>query len=100
MEKRALELTSQRDVDLVRTLREANETLTARTLTLAGDPSARAEMETQLAETRKKLKEAEDELLRYQTAQESQRAMLLDEMNELQKNNSTLRDQLRAKNAK
>ncbi|KZV94224.1 hypothetical protein EXIGLDRAFT_835103 [Exidia glandulosa HHB12029] len=100
VEKRALELTSQRDADLVRSLREANETLTARTLTLAGDPSARAEMETQLAETRKKLKEAEDELLRYQTAQESQRAMLLDEMNELQKNNSTLRDQLRAKNAK
>lgn len=100
VEKQALELASAQAADAVRNLREANETLTARTLTLAGDPTARAQMESQLAETSQKLKEAEDELERYQTAQETQRVMLLDEMNELQNNNTQLREQLRAEQRK
>lgn len=100
VEKQALELTSAQQSELLRNLREANDTLSARTLTLAGDPAVRAQLEAQLAETSKRLKNAEEELERYQTTQETQRIALLDEMNELQKNNSTLRDQLRAEQRK
>ncbi|EJD48518.1 hypothetical protein AURDEDRAFT_112954 [Auricularia subglabra TFB-10046 SS5] len=102
VEKQALELTSTQQAEIIKSLREANDTLSARTLSLASEVSSasetvRAQLEAQLADTTRKLAEAEQELERYSTTQETQRIALLDEMNELQRNNAALRDQLRAR---
>ncbi|KAH7102962.1 Up-regulated during septation-domain-containing protein [Auriculariales sp. MPI-PUGE-AT-0066] len=85
--QQAAEKTAAEMQDMCRTLREANESLSAK-VSSSADPA-------QFNELNRKLKEAEDEFDRYRMVQETQRIALLDELNELQRDNSGLREQLR-----
>ncbi|EIN10854.1 hypothetical protein PUNSTDRAFT_85232, partial [Punctularia strigosozonata HHB-11173 SS5] len=101
-EKRDVEALAAEQAQQILQLTEANTTLSARTLslaeevTLAGD-GARKQMEAQLAECKKALKNAEDEIEALRTSDQSQRIQLLDEMTTLQTENENLRAQLRSR---
>ena len=88
--------------DTCQQLTEANNTLSARTLTLAEEAASAPEMvrkqlEAKLAETRTELEAARGEVEAIHMSEQSQRAALLDELNSMQTENSTLRAQLRAR---
>lgn len=84
-----------------RQLTEANNTLSARTLTLAEEAASAPEkikrqLEAQLAECKASLELAQDEIDAMRTSEQSQRIALLDELNSMQTENGSLRAQLRA----
>ncbi|KAF9567397.1 hypothetical protein CPC08DRAFT_656557 [Agrocybe pediades] len=125
-EKHNLEAQAAEQAETCRQLTEANNTLSARTLTLA-EEAAQAptqvrrhfevqmqEMQTKLQadlrdvqakleeaqkkeeETRKKLEAAQEEVDMMRNLEQSQRIALLDELNSMQTENGNLRAQLRA----
>lgn len=125
-EKHNLEAQAAEQAETCRQLTEANNTLSARTLTLAEEAAQApaqvrrhletqmqeiqakmqadmkeveakmAEMQTREEETRKKLEAAQDEVDMMRNSEQSQRIALLDELNSMQTENGNLRAQLRA----
>jgi chromosome segregation ATPase len=84
-----------------RQLTQANNTLSARALTLAEEAAnapekIRKELMAQLTECKAKLQEAQEELDAVRRSDQSQTEALLDELNSLQTDNGNLRAQLRA----
>ncbi|RDB19786.1 hypothetical protein Hypma_012893 [Hypsizygus marmoreus] len=101
-EKRQVEMLAAEQAETCRQLTEANNTLSARTLTLAEEAASAPEMvrkqlESQLAETRAALDAAQDEVQAMRMSEQSQRIALLDELNSMQTENGNLRAQLRAR---
>ncbi|KAG6813037.1 hypothetical protein H0H92_014572 [Tricholoma furcatifolium] len=101
-EKRQLEMLAGEQAETCAQLTEANNTLSARTLTLAEEAASAPEMvrrqlEAQLAETRAALEVARDEVEAMRNSEQSQRIALLDELNSMQTENGQLRAQLRAR---
>ncbi|KAG9123858.1 hypothetical protein FRC07_013720 [Ceratobasidium sp. 392] len=102
--KQQLEVDAARQAEVCAHLTEANATLSARALTLAEESAnasapvvaARAKLEAEAAELKKKSDELEAELERVRGAEQSQRIALLDELNSMQTENTTLRNQIRA----
>jgi len=100
-EKREMELQTADQAETCRNLQDANNTLSARALALAEEvataPEAmRIKMEGQIAEVRRQLKDAQEDIDAMRNAEQSQRIALLDELNLMQSENTKLRDQLRA----
>lgn len=100
-DKHELEGLAAEQADQVEQLTEANNALSAKTLQLADDAAqapemVRRQMEGQLSDLKKKLEAAEGELLAMKTSEQSQRLILLDELNTMQTENSNLMAQLRA----
>lgn len=81
-------------------LNEANNTLSAKTLSLAqeaaGVPEAKRRLEAQLSECQAKLEVAQDEVAALKSLEATQRLALLEELNSIQTENNNLRAQLRA----
>lgn len=101
-EKREVERLAAERAQTCAQLTEANNTLSARTLTLAeeaasGPEKVRKQLEAQLSEARAALQTAKDEVNAMRTSEQSQRIALLDELNTMQKENEVLRAQLRAR---
>ncbi|KAG9102684.1 hypothetical protein FRC06_001431 [Ceratobasidium sp. 370] len=102
--KQQLEVDAARQAEVCAHLSEANTTLSARALTLAEESAnasapvvaARAKLEAEAAELKKKSDELEGELERVRGVEQSQRIALLDELNSMQTENTTLRNQIRA----
>ncbi|KDQ64457.1 hypothetical protein JAAARDRAFT_28088 [Jaapia argillacea MUCL 33604] len=104
-EKLELETHAAQQAEALDQLTDANNTLSARTLSLAEEAasssdSLRRQMEGQLSECRASLQRAEQEIDAMRTSEQSQRAVLLDELNSVQTENGNLRAQLRAAAAK
>jgi myosin heavy subunit len=100
-EKRELESLAAEQAETCKQLNEANNTLSSRTLTLAeeaarGPEMVRKQFETQLNECKKALEVAKGEVDEMRSSEQIQRVQLLDELNEMQTENSNLRAQLRA----
>ncbi|KAF8559447.1 hypothetical protein OG21DRAFT_1503350 [Imleria badia] len=100
-EKRDMEMHAADQAETCRQLTEANNTLSAKTLTLAQEVASAPEMvrkhlEGQLDECQKALREAQEEVEAMRTSEQTQRIALLDELNLMQTENATLRAQLRA----
>lgn len=100
-EKRDVEMLAAEQAEECRQLTAANNTLSARTLTLAEEAASAPEMvrkqlEAQLSECRKALELAQDEVDAMRSSEQSQRIALLDELNSMQTENGNLRAQLRA----
>ena len=75
--------------------------MSARTLTLAEEAAkapemVRKQLEAQLMECKKELESVQGELDEMRSSEQSQRVVLLDELNEMQTENANLRAQLRA----
>ncbi|CUA70279.1 Myosin heavy chain, non-muscle [Rhizoctonia solani] len=103
--KAQLEIDAARQAEVCANLTEANNTLSARALSLANESStsvvaARAKLEAEAAELKKKSDELEGELERVRGAEQSQRIALLDELNTMQTENTNLRNQIRALQSK
>ncbi|KAH0587985.1 hypothetical protein H2248_006729 [Termitomyces sp. 'cryptogamus'] len=101
-EKREVEVLAAEQAETCAQLTEANNTLSARTLTLAEEAASapekvRKQLEAQLSETRTALRQVQDEVDAMRTSEQSQRIALLDELNTMQKENEFLRAQLRAR---
>lgn len=101
-EKREVEALLAEQAETCQQLTEANNTLSARTLTLAEEAASapgmvRKQLEAELSETRAALGKAEDEVEAMRTSEQSQRIALLDELNSMQTENAQLRAQLRAR---
>ncbi|KAG6891308.1 hypothetical protein C0992_009189 [Termitomyces sp. T32_za158] len=101
-EKREVEILAAEQAETCAQLTEANNALSARTLTLAeeaasGPEKVRKQLEAQLSEARVALQNARDEVDAMRTSEQSQRIALLDELNTTQKENELLRAQLRAR---
>lgn len=102
--KQQLEVDAARQAEVCANLTEANNTLSARALTLAEESAnasapvaaARAKLEAEAAALKKKSDELEAELDRVRGAEQSQRIALLDELNSMQTENTNLRNQIRA----
>ncbi|KAG8745564.1 hypothetical protein FRC10_007742 [Ceratobasidium sp. 414] len=102
--KQQLEVDAARQAEVCAHLTETNATLSAHTLTLAEESAnasapvaaARAKLEAEAAELKKKSDELEAELERVRGAEQGQRIALLDELNSMQTENTTLRNQIRA----
>jgi predicted nucleic acid-binding Zn-ribbon protein len=93
MEARVSEQSEQ-----VVSLMEANNALSAKTLTLAAEPEAiRVRLEAQISELRQQLKNSEEQVDAMHMSEQTQRVALLDELNSMQTENSQLREQLRSK---
>lgn len=100
-EKRQLESLAAEQAETCAQLNEANNTLSARTLTLAEEAAkapemVRKQLEAQLNECRKALDVAKGEVDEMRSSEQSQNVVLLDELNEMQTENANLRAQLRA----
>lgn len=100
-EKRDVEMLAAEQAEECHQLTAANNTLSARTLTLAEEAASAPEMvrkqlEAQLSECRKALELAQDEVDAMRSSEQSQRIALLDELNSMQTENGNLRAQLRA----
>jgi hypothetical protein len=101
-EKREVETMAAEQAETCRQLTEANNTLSARALTLAEEAASapeavRKELEGQLAQCRTALEKTQDEVDAMKTSEQSQRIALLDELNSMQNENGMLRAQLRAR---
>ena len=100
-EKQQLEKALQKHVQTCQQLSEANNALSARTLTLAEASSTaeavRNQLETKLAETRAALEAARNEMDEMRMTEQTQRIMLMDELNTTQSENASLKAQLRAR---
>lgn len=82
-------------------LTEANNTLSAKILSLAAEgvatpEVAKKQLERQLAECKSALDQAQGEVDAMRMSEQSQRVALLDELNSMQTENGNLRAQLRA----
>lgn len=104
-EKHEVESQAAEQAETCRQLTEANNALSAKTLSLAQEVAAapeaiRVQLEKQLSECRTELLKAQDEIHAMRTAEASQNIALLDELNHLQGENENLRAQLRAAQAK
>ncbi|KAH0840238.1 Up-regulated during septation-domain-containing protein [Lanmaoa asiatica] len=100
-EKRDVEMHAADQAETCRQLTEANNTLSAKTLTLAQEAALapekiRKQLEGQLGECQKALREAQGEVDAMRTSEQTQRIALLDELNSMQTENANLRAQLRA----
>lgn len=100
-EKHEIEALAAEQAETCRQLTDANNTLSARTLTLAEEAASAPEMvkkqlEAQIAELKKQLESAEAEIEDMKTAAQTQRAALFEEMNSMHEENANLRAQLRA----
>lgn len=101
-EKTEVEMLAAEQAETCRQLTEANNTLSARTLTLAEEAASAPEMvrkqlEGQLAECRAALERAQGEVDAMRASEQSQGIALLDELNSVQTENEALRAQLRAR---
>ncbi|TFK55653.1 hypothetical protein OE88DRAFT_1722704 [Heliocybe sulcata] len=101
-QKAEVEMHAAEQAETCRQLTQANNALSAQTLTLADEAASasegvRRQMEAQMAELKASLQKAEDQLEAVQISEQSQRAALLDELNSMQTENGNLRAQLRAK---
>jgi hypothetical protein len=97
-EKREVEASAAEQAESLKHLSDINDSLSARTLSLAQEAatageSARKEMEVQLAECKKSLERAEEEI----GVMQERSMQLLEELNSLQTENNNLRNQLRAR---
>ncbi|KZT24552.1 hypothetical protein NEOLEDRAFT_1134960 [Neolentinus lepideus HHB14362 ss-1] len=104
-EKHEVEMHAAEQAETCRQLTQANNALSAQTLTLAEEAASasegvRRQTEAQLVELKTSLQKAEDELEAFRISEQSQRAALLDELNSMQTENGNLRAQLRAVAAK
>lgn len=101
-EKLELETQSIEQAETCRELTEANVGLNARLLELAekstsSSDTLRKQLETQLAEAKKSLERAQEEIDMVRMSQQTQQMALLEELNTVQTENTSLRDQLRKK---
>jgi chromosome segregation ATPase len=102
--KQQLEMDAARQAEVCASLTEANNQLSARALSLAEESAnasapivaARAKLDAEAAELKKKSDELEAELDRVRNAEQGQRIALLDELNSMQTENTNLRNQIRA----
>jgi len=100
-EKHQIESLAAEQAETCRQLTDANNVLSARTLTLAEEAASAPEMvrrqlEMQIAELKKQLEKTEVEIEDMTTAAQRQRAALFEEMNTMNEENTNLRAQLRA----
>ncbi|OCH95907.1 hypothetical protein OBBRIDRAFT_444192 [Obba rivulosa] len=101
-EKLEVETHAAEQAETCRQLTDANNTLSARALSLASDAasvsdSVRKQLETQLAECNASLTKATDEIEQMRASQQTQQMALLEELNAAQTENTNLRAQLRKK---
>ncbi|KAH8118632.1 Up-regulated during septation-domain-containing protein [Phellopilus nigrolimitatus] len=101
IEKRDVEMQAAEQAETCRQLSEANDTLSAKTLSLAEEAAAapeaiRNQLERQLSECKAELERAQEDITAMRTAEASQSIALLDELNHMQGENANLRAQLRA----
>ncbi|OSX59393.1 hypothetical protein POSPLADRAFT_1150078 [Postia placenta MAD-698-R-SB12] len=101
-EKLEIETQAAEQAETCRQLTDANNTLSARALTLASDAadagdSVRKQMEVQLAECNTALERAKEEIEAMRSSQQTQQMALLEELNSMQTENASLRAQLRKK---
>ncbi|KAF9814377.1 hypothetical protein IEO21_05111 [Rhodonia placenta] len=101
-EKLEIETQAAEQAETCRQLTDANNTLSARALTLASDAadagdSVRKQMEVQLAECNTALERAKEEIEAMRSSQQTQQMALLEELNSMQTENASLRTQLRKK---
>jgi chromosome segregation ATPase len=99
-EKHDIESSAAEQAETCRQLTEANNSLSARTLTLAEEAASaperiRKQLEAQISEREKALEKAEAEIEEMKTSAQTQRAALFDEMNTMHEENANLRAQLR-----
>lgn len=104
-EKRQFEMKYQDQAVTLQNLKDANSTLSARTLALAEEvatapESMRIKMEAQLIEVRRQLKESLDEIEAMRSSEQGQKAALLEELNGVQGEVIKLRDELRVEKRK
>lgn len=100
-EKRELESRIAKHDEEVERLAETNNTLMEKNLSLAEEAAqaperVRQQLEVQIQDLKKQLALAEAELDEIRTNGQTQRIQLLDELNSMQKENGSLRAQLRA----
>ncbi|KAH7887374.1 Up-regulated during septation-domain-containing protein [Phlebopus sp. FC_14] len=100
-EKRELEMHAADQAETCKQLTEVNNTLSAKTLTLAEEAASapekvRRQLEGQLAECKEALRKAQEEVDAMHASEQTQRIALLDELNSIQTDNANLRAQLRA----
>ncbi|KAF9464805.1 Up-regulated during septation-domain-containing protein [Collybia nuda] len=101
-DKTEVEMLAAEQAETCRQLTEANNTLSARALTLAEEAASAPEMvrkqlESQLVECRAALERAQEEVIAMRTSEDSQRIAMMDELNSMQTENGMLRAQLRAR---
>ncbi|KXN89440.1 hypothetical protein AN958_05602 [Leucoagaricus sp. SymC.cos] len=101
VEKRQIESLAAEQAETCRQLTNANNSLSARTLTLAEEAASapevvRKQLEAQINELKKNLEKAEAEIEDMKTSAQTQRAALFEEMNTMNEENANLRAQLRA----
>ncbi|KAH7909402.1 Up-regulated during septation-domain-containing protein [Hygrophoropsis aurantiaca] len=100
-EKREIEMHAADQAETCHQLTEANNALSAKTLTLAAEAASapeiiRKQLEGQLTECREALRLAQEEVDAMRSSEQTQRIALLDELNSMQTENGNLRAQLRA----
>ena len=101
-EKLEIETHAAEQADTCAQLTEANTTLSAKALIMADEAasatdSVRKQLEAQLAEANSSLSKAMEEVESMRQSQQTQQMALLEELNSVQTENTTLRAQLRAK---
>ncbi|KIK94844.1 hypothetical protein PAXRUDRAFT_827582 [Paxillus rubicundulus Ve08.2h10] len=99
-QKREMEMHAADQAETCRQLTEANNALSAKTLSLAQEAASapeivRKQLERQLKECKEALREAQEEVNAMRTSEQTQRIALLDELNSTQTENANLRAQLR-----
>lgn len=101
-EKLEVEAHAAEQAETLAQLTNANNSLSARALTLADDAasasdSIRRQMEAQLVECNTQLEKAREEMEAMRSSQQTQQMALLEELNSVQTENTNLRAQLRKK---
>ena len=101
-EKLDIETQAAEQAETCAQLTEANATLSARALSMAEEAasatgSVRKQLEAQLAEANTSLSKAREEMESVRQSQQTQQMALLEELNSVQTENTSLRAQLRAK---
>lgn len=101
VEKLEIETQAADQAETCAQLTEANNTLSAKALIMADEAasttdSVRRQLETQLAECKTGLKRVNEELDSARQSAQTQQMALLEEINNLQTENTSLRNQVRA----
>ncbi|THH33529.1 hypothetical protein EUX98_g696 [Antrodiella citrinella] len=101
-EKMEIETQAAHQAETCAQLTDANNTLSARALTLAQDAASstdhiRRQLEGQLAEANASLQKAKAEIESVRQAQQTTQMAMMEELNSIQTENDNLRGQLRAK---
>ncbi|KAJ3755650.1 Up-regulated during septation-domain-containing protein [Lentinula raphanica] len=99
--KSDIEIQAAEQAETCRQLTEANNTLSARALALADEAAqapemVRRQMQKDLDEVKKELKETVEQMEAMQTSSQTQNIMLMDELMVTQSENADLKNQLRA----